>query len=344
MGEYMKRLLFKVKKTEGGIVLCEDAAGNESELPLPLMALRPGDVLEMRSDAQVVKLHDGSLAGACLFVTNHCNSNCVMCPDSDKARVRRLDIEIEFLEDLLRLLPTDLPHLDVTGGEPTLIRYELPRLLNQAFSHFEAVSVMLLTNGRAFADPQYAEAFRDFCGRELVIEIPLHGDNAGLHDWIAGCPESFCQTMNGIRNLLHAGCHVGIRIVVSKLNIACLERMIGLVSREFPEAAFVNLMGLEMLGNARLNREQVWVEFDEIKPVLERCAELCFRQGIEPRFYNFPLCLFEERFWSLYRKSISPHKVYFLDFCEGCALRDYCGGFFQSTASITEFEGRRKSL
>lgn len=343
-------MLIKVKKIEGGRALCEDADGNESELgralggPRPgnAHALLPGDVLELLPDGQAVKLHDGSQATACLFVTNRCNSNCVMCPDSDKARARRLDIDAEFLAEFVRLLPTDLPHLDVTGGEPTLIRYELPRLLNLAFSHFEAVSVMLLTNGRAFADPQYAEAFGDFRDRELVIEIPIHGDTAGLHDHIAGCPGSFRQTMAGIRNLLHAGCRVGIRIVVSMLNIDCLDQIVGLVGREFPETAFVNLMGLEMLGNARLNREQVWVEFDEAKPALERCAELCFRQGIEPRFYNFPLCLFETRFWSLYRKSISPHKVCFLEACEGCGMRDHCGGFFRSTAAMTKFGGRRE--
>ena len=45
-----------------------------------------GDVIVVRDNNSVYKMHDGSSSSALVYVTNQCNSNCIMCPDSVKMR------------------------------------------------------------------------------------------------------------------------------------------------------------------------------------------------------------------------------------------------------------------
>ena len=188
-----------------------------------------------------------------------------------------------------------------------------------------------------------AEQFAVFSHKRLKIEIPVHGDDPELHDRIAGCPGSFVQTRAGIHHLLSAGVEVGIRIVVSRMNYSRLNELIWSISREFPEIKYVNLMGMEVLGNAWKNREQVWIEFDEVKDSLQQAVEQCFVCGIIPSLYNFPLCLFDRKYWYCYRNSISDYKIRYFEECDRCAQKSRCGGFFASTYRYTRYKVRVQS-
>ena len=151
------------------------------------------------------------------------------------------------------------------------------------------------------------------------------------------------QTRAGIHHLLEAGVEVGIRIVVSRLNESRLNELIRFISREFPEIKYVNLMGMEVLGNAWKNREQVWIEFDEVKDSLQRAVEQCFVCGIIPSLYNFPLCMFDRKYWYCYRNSISNYKIRYFAECDRCAQKSRCGGFFASTYRYTRYKVRVQS-
>lgn len=56
-----------------------------------------------------------------LFVTNKCNSNCIMCPLAESVRRKNnlsyLPWNLKFVE----LLPNDISYINITGGEPTLV-------------------------------------------------------------------------------------------------------------------------------------------------------------------------------------------------------------------------------
>ena len=66
-----------------------------------------GDVIELTQKGKVIRLHDGSSSSALVYVTNQCNSNCIMCPDSVKARTRPNHITCEYLMEYISLLPSD---------------------------------------------------------------------------------------------------------------------------------------------------------------------------------------------------------------------------------------------
>lgn len=279
-------------------------------------------------------------SSALVYVTNQCNSNCIMCPDSVKLRTRPNEVTRENLLEQISEINPEAEHVDITGGEPTLLKEQLPELIEAVFRQAPDAEVLMLSNGRSFAAGGYTERFSAFAHRRLKIEIPIHGDCAELHDRIAGCPESFVQTRAGIHHLLEAGMEVGIRIVVSRLNYSRLNELIRFISREFPEIKYVNLMGMEVLGNAWKNREQVWIEFDEVKDSLQQAVEQCFACGIIPSLYNYPLCLFDRKYWYCYRNSISDYKIRYFEECEKCTEKSRCGGFFASTYRYTRYKVR----
>lgn len=279
-------------------------------------------------------------SSALVYVTNQCNSNCIMCPDSVKLRTRPNEVTRENLLEQISEINPEAEHVDITGGEPTLLKEQLPELIEAVFRQAPDAEVLMLSNGRSFAAGGYTERFSAFAHRRLKIEIPIHGDCAELHDRIAGCPESFVQTRAGIHHLLEAGVEVGIRIVVSRLNYSRLNELIRFISREFPEIKYVNLMGMEVLGNAWKNREQVWIEFDEVKDSLQQAVEQCFACGIIPSLYNYPLCLFDRKYWYCYRNSISDYKIRYFEKCEKCTEKSRCGGFFASTYRYTRYKVR----
>ncbi len=279
-------------------------------------------------------------SSALVYVTNQCNSNCIMCPDSVKLRTRPNEVTRENLLEQIGEINPEAEHVDITGGEPTLLKEQLPELIEAVFRQAPDAEILMLSNGRSFAAGGYTERFSAFAHRRLKIEIPIHGDCAELHDRIAGCPESFVQTRAGIHHLLEAGVEVGIRIVVSRLNYSRLNELIRFISREFPEIKYVNLMGMEVLGNAWKNREQVWIEFDEVKNSLQQAVEQCFACGIIPSLYNYPLCLFDRKYWYCYRNSISDYKIRYFEECEKCTEKSRCGGFFASTYRYTRYKVR----
>ena len=54
--------------------------------------------------------------------------------------------------------------------------------------------------------------------------------------------------------------------------------------------------------------------------------------GINVSVYNHQLCTIPRTLWPFAVKSISDWKNIYLPECEGCGVRDFCGGFFQSAA------------
>ena len=145
-----------------------------------------GDVIVVRDNNSIYKMHDGSSSSALVYVTNQCNSNCIMCPDSVKMRTRENTISFEELEEYVALLPSDLKHIDITGGEPTLLKEKLPDLIRRALEQAENAEILILSNGRSFAVDGYTQKFGIFSDQRFKIEIPIHSADKEKHDYIAG--------------------------------------------------------------------------------------------------------------------------------------------------------------
>ena len=102
------------------------------------------------------------------------------------------------------------------------------------------------------------------------------------------------------------------------------------------QAKMVNIMALEMTGNAFKNKDQVWINFADVSDYLYKACMRLIANGIVTNLYNFPLCCIDERLYSISRKSITDYKVRYKDQCEECSAQDCCGGFFSSTINIKD--------
>ena len=292
------------------------------------------DIIEM-IDGRVIKvLYRDDSEDNVILATNQCNSNCIMCPDPDAIRNTSENPYIGKLIQQVKYTPNDATHITITGGEPGILKWDLIKLVASCKEYLSDTEFLLLSNGRVFADKTFTIEFKKSMPEVIRIGIPIYADNEELHDGITRAKGSFKQAIVGIKNLIKEDIDVEIRIVVMKQNYKYLQDIASFIANEIPEVKMVNIMALEMSGNAYLNREKVWIEFEEIKRYLyDACIKL-ISNGIVTNLYNFPLCMLNEKLYSISHRSITDYKIRYQEECEDCTAKDICGGFFNTTIKV----------
>lgn len=271
-----------------------------------------------------------------IIVTNKCNSNCIMCPYTSSFRKNTNDSDDAFLFQQIEYLPSKTKHLVITGGEPTLKKDVFFDLMKKIYCRFGDIHCLLLTNGRSFSLENIIKEANAVFNRNILIAIPVHASTAALHDSITQTIGSFDQTVKGIKNLIHCNFHVELRIVVFKSNYKDMQNIARLIINEFPQVYIVNFMAAEMCGNAVLNFNDTWIDYNEAFDSCKTAIDQLVRSGINVGLYNFPLCSIPHKYWGLYQKSISGYKVRFGQKCDKCSERSICGGVFASSLKYAE--------
>ena len=284
-----------------------------------------------------------------LFLTGQCNSNCIMCPYSTKQRVSGYAERLEDLLAYVELMSPDTDYVCITGGEPTLLKDGFLTVLESVKNHLKCALVHILTNGRTFSYEDFFAAYQRVRPYQTLLGIPIHAPTAPLHDQISGVSGSFRQTVRGIENCYKAKEHIELRVVTSALNARQLKDLAKFIGQNFPAVSCVSLMGLEMMGNAMINRDQVWIGYDQLMPYVEEAADILLSYGVAPRLFNYPFCKVSHRLQSIYHRSITESKIRYKSECESCARKRECGGFFQTTIvmpdiTVTPFAGRTTNV
>ena len=299
-------------------------------------AFHDGDIVTVNKNGTVHQLFDFEEHNATVFVTGKCNSNCMMCPCSDYERRNNDGMSDQWVRNYIDMLPSDVPHIVVTGGEPTLKTDQFFLVMDLLASKFPQAETLLLTNGRSFASKTLLHRLLDRCPPYLMMGIPIHGPDAELHDKITQTPNSFRQTCAGIENLLANNVAIELRIVVSKLNHEYISDIADLIISRFPQVNMVNIMGLETMGSCAKNLKEVYIDCcDAWKDIRPAVMKLMGR-GIFTQIYNYPLCAVDQGYWPICKKSITPYKVRFPAACEDCEAHAQCGGFFFSTLAVAK--------
>lgn len=296
------------------------------------------DVYELWENGRLSEYYDDSSLDNYFFVTGKCNSNCVMCPSPDISRQKGGSTSVNTLIEIAKHIPTDAPHLTITGGEPFMIGPDIFRFFEFLRDKFECTDFLFLTNGRIFAVDSYVQRFVEKAPKNSIVAIPIHGSTAEIHDMITQTNGSFNQTIIGIKKLLKAGIHVELRIVVSRLNEKDIHNIAKMISDELSGVDYVSIMAMEMTGNARVNQDKVWISYVDAALVAEDAALVLIENGIDVKLYNFPLCTVKNEFWTLCEKSISPDKVRYAEICGICKMKNACGGVFAGTMSMEKGE------
>jgi His-Xaa-Ser system radical SAM maturase HxsC len=306
-----------------------------------LFGLTDGDVLLIQPNGVAETVYTGK-DDATLFITSNCNSNCVMCPSSVQSRVSGHIERLDFLLSQLDYLPSDVPHITITGGEPLLLGNSIFPLLRKCGDNLSEAEFLLLTNGRGFCNKAYALKFAESAPKNMTVAIPIHAASEARHDAITQVSGSYRQTMAGFRNLLALGFPVEIRIVVSKLNIDSIRSIAQMILSEFRRGYAVHYIGLEMTGSAAASGADIWLSYNEAFRTVRPAIDLLVENGIDVALYNFPLCAVSPGYYPICAKSISPEKIEKSNKnCLGCELGEACGGVFSGSYRFAKDDLRK---
>ncbi len=154
------------------------------------------------------------LAGS-IELTRRCNLNCVHCylgPPSGRASEHWELTTAQWLSILDQATEAGCLELLMTGGEP-LLRPDFAAVYRHA--KHNGLLITVFTNG-TLVTAEVAALFADLPPRQ--VEVSLYGATAATYERIAGVQGSFERCMSGLRRLLDARLHVGLKTVLMTLN------------------------------------------------------------------------------------------------------------------------------
>ena len=293
-----------------------------------------GDILYIKENGLIQILYTKEQAEVDLFITNKCNSNCIMCPLAETVRRKKNVGQLQWIMEYIELLPENLPYINITGGEPTLEKEGLISVLTRLRDKYQHSEFQLLTNGRSLADKIFLSKLIKSMPYNIRVAIPVHSSYEQIHDQITQVKGSFKETDFGIRNLLDMQQKIELRIVLSKINISTIEETVKYIVQNYKGIFVVNFIGMEMMGNAARHRDMLWEEYADLFQKIRESVYYLISHGIDTQLYNFPLCAVDQGYWPIVAKSITGYKIRYKEECKNCSVKKICGGFFYSTLNL----------
>ena len=298
---------------EDDLITCNNGQLKLTLSPNDFLNYESGDIVSIMPDGIVSILYHTSWQDLTLFITNQCNSACIMCPQVCDNSGHFLDMNLQILE----LRPENVKHIGITGGEPTVFPNVVVKLLDRVHDIYPDIPVSFLTNGRAFKNMKLVERITSIGHSKLLFCIPLYAANYEQHDYIVGSKGAFVDTIKGIFNLFR------------------MRQLVEIISRNLPFVRHVAIMGMEYSGYAAKNSEDFWIDPFDYKDILDSAALSLHRRGMMTSIYNIPLCLLTERVRFLARDSISAWKKAYPVSCNSCNVKEQCCGIFETSVNIS---------
>ena len=298
-------------------------------LPDEFNFLGDGDVLRLwPKSGEIRVLYRRNSHHNHILLTERCNHYCLMCSQPPKA----VD-DSWIVDDVLALIPlidSSTPEIGFTGGEPTLLGDGFFRILKSMKSYLPHTAIHVLSNGRLFAEENFAKRYADIRHQDAMVGIPIYSDVSTIHDYVVQSDGAFDETIRGILNLKRYGQKVEIRVVIHRQTYARLPQLAEFLVRNLTFVDHVALMGLEITGFTRTNLDSLWIDPADYQSELYRAVSFLSDSRMRVSIYNHQLCVLDKRLWSFACKSISDWKNEYMPECDGCREKENCGGFFAS--------------
>lgn len=291
--------------------------------------LEEGDCVLIGKDGTITVVWEKKAPMNPLLLTEVCDCRCLMCPQPPKAHDRTLTETSKRILNLVKV--TSNQTICLTGGEPTLLKEDFFDILGVINKKHPESTVMLLTNGKSFANFEFTKRFVSLRPKDFLTCVSMHSDVDEIHDRIAGVKDSFYKTAMGLQNLARFREKIEIRVVMSRINAHRLESIATFIQRNFPFITHCAFMGMEITGLACDNYETVWIDPHDYRDELSRALRVLSRADMSVSIYNLPLCLIEPKSWGFARQSISGWKNDYLPICEGCSVKSRCCGIFTTS-------------
>jgi His-Xaa-Ser system radical SAM maturase HxsC len=300
------------------------------ELPTDYGYLANGDIIRLAQKTGDLRvLYRKNSRHNVLFITEQCNSRCVMCSQPPR------DIDDDYLiEEILKTIPMmswQTSQLCITGGEPTLNFQGLLQIITSVKKNLPSTSLHMLSNGRSFKHTAHAKDITSVKHPDFMIGIPLYSDQPSQHDFVVQSKGAFDETILGLLNLAAFQQKIEIRFVIHQLTVSRMVATAKFIARNLPFASHVALMGLEPTGFGRTNLEALWIDPWDYREELAEAIDILRGAGIRVSIYNHQLCILPQRLWGVASQSISDWKNIFVRECDECSVGPRCAGFFSSS-------------
>jgi His-Xaa-Ser system radical SAM maturase HxsC len=322
------RFLVKTPDAESSVVVERwRASGLQNIAQVDGDGLEEGDVVACRPlQGKVSVLHRASDVHHTLFLTNRCNSYCLMCsqpptPQDDRWLVGQA-------VDVVRHVRIPPKVVGISGGEPLLEAGGLRKVLSAIEEAWPDTTVEVLTNGRLLSNADVVSQVFDVPPKNVRWLVPLYGHADMLHDFVVQSPGAFDETIDGLLTLQALRQPIQLRIVLIQPVVDVLDELCRFIGQNLPFVEYVALMACEPTGFALANRELCELDLSDAAPMLERASRVLARYRVRHLFMNAPLCALPRTLWPLARRSISDWKSTYANECSECEVRENCCGLF----------------
>lgn len=261
-----------------------------------------------------------------LFLTNRCNSYCLMC---SQPPTRQDDgWLVEQAIDIVQHVRTSPAVMGISGGEPLLAATGLERVLATIKHCWPETQVEVLTNGRLLHEARVKQALFSDMPTNVRWLVPLYGHADFLHDFVVQSPGAFDETLDGLLTLQSMQQPIQLRIVLIQPVLEVLDELCRFIGQNLPFVECVALMACEPTGFALANRDICELDLFDAGLMLDQASRVLDRYQVRHVFMNAPLCALPPRLWSRATRSISDWKNTYADACAKCSVRDRCCGLF----------------
>lgn len=289
--------------------------------------LGDGDVLGLdHSSGKFRTLYRRSSSHNSFLVTERCNNYCLMCSQPPK------DVDdrwiLREISESLPLIARSTNAITFTGGETLSDWQEFVEVLKACRDQLPDTAIQVLTNGRAFANSEIVDAWKDIKHPSLMAAIPVYASVDSVHDHVVQAKGAFDETILGILKLKDRGQRVEIRIVLHALTAPIIAETCRWIARNLPFVDHVALMGLENTGFAIANNEMLWIDPMDYQSKLAQAVDFLVAADVNVSVYNLPKCVLNKSIWPHAIQSISDWKNGFVKECDRCIEKINCSGFF----------------
>ncbi|MFZ3002774.1 MAG: His-Xaa-Ser system radical SAM maturase HxsC [Undibacterium umbellatum] len=289
--------------------------------------LESGDIIVPHEQkSQVTVVYRESDVHHSLFMTNRCNSNCLM---RSQPPTKHDDswLIAEALEIIahIRVSPSAL---GLTGGEPVLLGGALRTIIDAIQTLHPATHIEILTNGRLLKDTDLVKNLTINLTSTVSWLVPLYGHADFIHDFVVQSPGAFEETIAGLLNLQEYQQPIQLRIVLIDPVLRVLPELCQFIGQNLPFVNVVALMACEPIGYALANQDQCEVDLVEWGDQLLSSARTLQRHAVPFLLMNAPLCSIPSQLWQHARRSISDWKNVYAEECRDCHVKAQCSGLF----------------
>lgn len=321
--------LVRAGLTDVAILTADDQLAISSSQPAVFVtagSIKREDVVAVDAAGSLQVLYRASDAHHTVFLTNRCNSYCLMC---SQPPTRHDDAWlIDEAKHIAMHIARSPSILGFTGGEPLLLGGRLREVLETFALYHPATQFDVLTNGRLLADRTLAQHLLSGLSIPVTWTVPLYGHTDFLHDYVVQSHGAFDQTIDGLLTLQSFGQPIQLRAVLIEPVLAALPELCRFVASNLPFVREMALMGCEPVGFALANRSACEIDIGDWQVQLADGVRILHRGGIMPVLMNLPLCALPRSLWRYAHRSISDWKQVYAPECTRCAVREDCCGLF----------------